>query len=368
MRRFIWLISLVFVASLLFVCCDNPYKGLNTGNGVFYYGEDNLQGGFYGFIKGGRYYFEKHEDYVVVNILDYSIDGNDVYLLCREIHGNDTCNVIRKNGKMTSKFKWRNDGILLVINGKVRVYSKYFSYYNLYTYKPQYWEDGQLYDVELEAPTFEALTVFAQPSKFLVKNGDVYCLGFLATVNGNTACVWKNNRLMCYYDPTKNSLRSTVGFAVDKNDDIIMFKDIENYYLEQNNRTYSLMAASFKNGDLFELYYDTAKINLKDYRCWCGGATQVNDDIYFAVLQYPNSGVRENEVILYKNFKEVCRLESYQFLRMCVKNDVIYTAQRFVSAQDGYYSISFYENDKLLNLISVPGNSDIMIRGMFVIP
>ena len=26
------------------------------------------------------------------------------------------------------------------------------------------------------------------------------------------------------------------------------------------------------------------KINLKDYRCWCGGATQVNDDIYFAVL------------------------------------------------------------------------------------
>ena len=173
---------------------------------------------------------------------------------------------------------------------------------------------------------------------------------------------------MCYYDPTKNSLRSTVGFAVDKNDDIIMFKDIENYYLEQNNRTYSLMAASFKNGDLFELYYDTAKIKLKDYRCWCGGATQVNDDIYFAVLQYPNSGVRENEVILYKNFKEVCRLESYQFLRMCVKNDVIYTAQRFVSAQDGYYSISFYENDKLLNLISVPGNSDIMIRGMFVIP
>lgn len=90
-------------------------------------------------------------------------------MLCGEIHGTDTCSVIRKNGKIIDKFQWRNGGILLVHNGKVRVYGKFQPNTNIYEYKPNYWENGNFYDVELEAPTLLAMTLFAQPQKFYIK-------------------------------------------------------------------------------------------------------------------------------------------------------------------------------------------------------
>ena len=372
MKKIVTLFLFVVFVTTLFVSCDgNRYGELNTGTGVFYYGGDNVNGNFYGFIKGDRYYFEKHEDYEVKRIFDHFVDGKDVYLLCGEIHGTDTCSVIRKNGKIIDKFQWRNGGILLVHNGKVRVYGKYQSNTNIYEYKPNYWENGNFYDVELESPTLLAMTLFAQPQKFYIKNGDVYCLGFLCTVNGNTACVWKNNKLIANFDPAKNSLKSAAGFVIDKNDDVIMFKDIDGYYYEPTDYTYPSIAASFKNGELLHTYCDTAMMRYDKvyYRSWCGGATQVNNDIYFAVLQFPSGGgVRENKVILYKNFQEVCRLDSYQFKGICVKNNNIYTAQRFISVADGNCYLSIYENDNLVNSFVVPENMEVNIDGMFALP
>ena len=87
------------------------------------------------------------------------------------------------------------------------------------------------------------------------------------------------------------------------------------------------------------------------------------------MLQFPSGGgVRENKVILYKNFQEVCRLDSYQFKGICVKNNNIYTAQRFISVADGNCYLSIYENDNLVNSFVVPENMEVNIDGMFALP
>lgn len=69
-----------------------------------------------------------------------------------------------------------------------------------------------------------------------------------------------------------------------------------------------------------------------------------------------------------KIFQEVCRLDSYQFKGICVKNNNIYTAQRFISVADGNCYLTFYENDTPINSIIVPENMEVNIDGMFALP
>ena len=67
-------------------------------------------------------------------------------------------------------------------------------------------------------------------------NGSIYYFGYILYANGKTTCVWKDGKLISYYDPTKNSSLSAKGFYIDNDENIFMFRDIEKYYDDKKEK------------------------------------------------------------------------------------------------------------------------------------
>ena len=77
------LLTLLFAS--IFFGCDNTYKDINTGDGVMFYGSDDNNGKFYGFIEGGKYYIEDTEESKCNWLYKVISNGKDVYSLTMEI-------------------------------------------------------------------------------------------------------------------------------------------------------------------------------------------------------------------------------------------------------------------------------------------
>ena len=371
MKNFSFSILFAFLFIALFASCDNEYNNLNKGNGIFYYGLDNELRGFYGFLKGEQYYFEDHKDYKVCNISTHCIDVDDVYLLTNEIHNGDSCRVVRKNGKILYKDKDLPNGIFFVYNGKLRIYSKFRndSIPAAYYYKPYYWEDGQCYDVVLETPTFVSIPLFAQVEQLKNFNGSIYYFGYILYANGKTTCVWKDGKLISYYDPTKNSSLSAKGFYIDNDENIFMFRDIEKYYDDKNGNTYPSIAAIFKNGELLKAFYDeNVMTSYSRYYKTCACALySYNNDIYLSYLEHPSFLNYINDLVVLKNNDEVCRVSCEFFHHMLVYKGNIYSCVSFYTSTPEYV-VAFFENDNPIKMLAMPQNQSIMISGMFAIP
>ena len=237
----------------------------------------------------------------------------------------------------------------------------------MYEYKPTYWEEGNVYDVELEAPTFESMTLFAQVEQIMKKNGNIYFLGYLQTVNGKTPCVWEKNKLISYSDPTKNSSTSASDFYITDNDDVVIFRTYENCYYEPLDKTFDNIAATFKNGELLKLYCNEESMTRYNnyYHTWCGRIIKVDNDIYLSIVETP-SDVDKNNLIIYKNDVEMFRINTSTLLHMCVKDGVVYTCHSYSNPHE--YIISFNENEKVTKAIVGKNNFSLIIKGMIVLP
>ena len=299
------LLTLLFAS--IFFGCDNTYKDINTGDGVMFYGSDDNNGKFYGFIEGGKYYIEDTEESKCNWLYKVISNGKDVYSLTMEIFKDeqglyqDTTWVIRKNGKLMARDLF--DGYLCFINGKVRLYTvNRFLTFDPYT--PQYWEDGVIYDVDLEAPSFESMTIYPYIQSVKEYKGDLYYMGFLRAANGKTQCMWKNSKLLFHNDPTLNSNTTAKGFVFENND-VIMLTQYVTSINDINNP--HCLAATYRNGKLEHIIGDTAlfKTN-RGYNVYPIGIGQNGDDIYIGVLEKKGDYIF-GDLVLYKNYQEIFR-------------------------------------------------------------
>ena len=201
MKRIIFL-GTIIISLVLFCCCDDRFNNNNnegggnnneeqedyiTGNPayehtnegtVMYWGKDTY-GGFYGFIDGGqRHYLEDSEN----SIIDVYISNNNVYTLSWFNTGEKNPIVLWKNTDMMYDYLngiFRKDKFFVdVYNDIVRLYSEIPDEFDVYSYIPQYWEDKQYYNLDLEMITYSSMPLFSQPQGIIRAYGNVYYFSF----------------------------------------------------------------------------------------------------------------------------------------------------------------------------------------------
>ena len=314
----------ILLVITIFIGCNNPYKDIKKGDGVMYYGRDNNNGNFYGFIIGGKYYIEDTEDNKCSWLYKVCANGKDVYSLSYELFTNekglyqDSTWVLRKNGNIIARDLI--EGYLCCINGKIRLYT-INRFLTMEPYTPQYWEDGVMYDVDLEAPSFESMTIYPYIQSVKEYKGDTYYIGFLRAANGKTQCMWKNDKLLFHNDPTLNSNATAKGFVFENND-VIMLSQYVTSINDINNP--HCLAATYRNGKLEHIIGDTAlfKTN-RGYNVYPIGIGQNGKDIYIGVLE--KNGNIYGDVVLYKNYQEFFRKDlAMNFTCFLVAGEDIY--------------------------------------------
>ena len=168
MKRIIFL-GTIIISLVLFCCCDDRFKNRGIGidnpayqhdneGPVLFWGSDSI-GPFYAFASDNiRHYLKNKKN----RIKQICVDGDDVYVLTTYNTEDEQKFVLWKNGEMLyDHLKDVFSGCFFInaYKGVLRLYSLIPNEFNVYDYYPQYWENGNTYDIDLEMTTYSSMTI-----------------------------------------------------------------------------------------------------------------------------------------------------------------------------------------------------------------
>ena len=341
MKRIIFL-GTIIISLVLFCCCDDRFNNRGIGiddpayqhdneGPVLFWGADSI-GPFYAFASDNiRHYLKNKKN----RIKQICVDGDDVYVLTTYNTEDEQKFVLWKNGEMLyDNLKDVFSGCFFInaYNGVLRLYSLIPNEFNVYDYYPQYWENGNTYDIDLEMTTYSSMPLFSQPQGIIRAYGNVYCFGFEWCVNGKLPCIWKDGKIIMHANDTLNTTTPAVGFCVNKRNDLTLL----NYYLyedpSQDIRLRRVPATYNTKGEIINIYGDTSKLfhSKYDYNMYGLDLIKYDDDIYVCCEEDNGTGSHRSTYI-YKNDKLYYQRNNCRFLGMCISKGDTYIAIKDVN-------------------------------------
>ena len=355
---------------MLFCCCDRfnnrgigiddpAYQHDNEGP-VLFWGADSI-GPFYAFASDNiRHYLKNKKN----RIKQICVDGDDVYVLTTYNTEDEQKFVLWKNGEMLyDNLKDVFSGCFFInaYNGVLRLYSLIPNEFNVYDYYPQYWENGNTYDIDLEMTTYSSMPLFSQPQGIIRAYGNTYFFGFEWCVNGKLPCIWKNGKIIVHADDTLKTNKPAAGFYIENDTDIVLVNYVSKYEPCTDILRY-IPATYDKRGNIIHIYGDTAQYHHSQYR-YCMQAKYIrkyNNDVYLGCEE--NNGAGDpSTVVVYKNEQEYFKKENCVFRGMTISNNNVYIAIINIKStgnvvqiiKNGYPSITL-ENEDVFGIATLP--------------
>lgn len=369
MKRIIFL-GTIIISLVLFCCCDRfnnrgigiddpAYQHDNEGP-VLFWGADSI-GPFYAFASDNiRHYLKNKKN----RIKQICVDGDDVYVLTTYNTEDEQKFVLWKNGEMLyDNLKDVFSGCFFInaYNGVLRLYSLIPNEFNVYDYYPQYWENGNIYDIDLEMTTYSSMPLFSQPQGIIRAYGNTYFFGFEWCVNGKLPCIWKNGKIIVHADDTLKTNKPAAGFYIENDTDIVLVNYVSKYEPCTDILRY-IPATYDKRGNIIHIYGDTAQYHHSQYR-YCMQAKYIrkyNNDVYLGCEE--NNGAGDpSTVVVYKNEQEYFKKENCVFRGMTISNNNVYIAIINIKStgnvvqiiKNGYPSITL-ENEDVFGIATLP--------------
>ncbi len=369
MKRIIFL-GTIIISLVLFCCCDRfnnrgigiddpAYQHDNEGP-VLFWGADSI-GPFYAFASDNiRHYLKNKKN----RIKQICVDGDDVYVLTTYNTEDEQKFVLWKNGEMLyDNLKDVFSGCFFInaYNGVLRLYSLIPNEINVYDYYPQYWENGNIYDIDLEMITYSSMPLFSQPQGIIRAYGNTYFFGFEWCVNGKLPCIWKNGKIIVHADDTLKTNKPAAGFYIENDTDIVLVNYVSKYEPCTDILRY-IPATYDKRGNIIHIYGDTAQYHHSQYR-YCMQAKYIrkyNNDVYLGCEE--NNGAGDpSTVVVYKNEQEYFKKENCVFRGMTISNNNVYIAIINIKStgnvvqiiKNGYPSITL-ENEDVFGIATLP--------------
>ena len=369
MKRIIFL-GTIIISLVLFCCCDRfnnrgigiddpAYQHDNEGP-VLFWGADSI-GPFYAFANDNiRHYLKNKKN----RIKQICVDGDDVYVLTTYNTEDEQKFVLWKNGEMLyDNLKDVFSGCFFInaYNGVLRLYSLIPNEFNVYDYYPQYWENGNTYDIDLEMTTYSSMPLFSQPQGIIRAYGNTYFFGFEWCVNGKLPCIWKNGKIIVHADDTLKTNKPAAGFYIENDTDIVLVNYVSKYEPCTDILRY-IPATYDKRGNIIHIYGDTAQYHHSQYR-YCMQAKYIrkyNNDVYLGCEE--NNGAGDpSTVVVYKNEQEYFKKENCVFRGMTISNNNVYIAIINIKStgnvvqiiKNGYPSITL-ENEDVFGIATLP--------------
>ncbi len=369
MKRIIFL-GTIIISLVLFCCCDRfnnrgigiddpAYQHDNEGP-VLFWGADSI-GPFYAFASDNiRHYLKNKKN----RIKQICVDGDDVYVLTTYNTEDEQKFVLWKNGEMLyDNLKDVFSGCFFInaYNGVLRLYSLIPNEFNVYDYYPQYWENGNTYDIDLEMTTYSSMPLFSQPQGIIRAYGNTYFFGFEWCVNGKLPCIWKNGKIIVHADDTLKTNKPAAGFYIENDTDIVLVNYVSKYEPCTDILRY-IPATYDKRGNIIHIYGDTAQYHHSQYR-YCMQAKYIrkyNNDVYLGCEE--NNGAGDpSTVVVYKNEQEYFKKENCVFRGMTISNNNVYIAIINIKStgnvvqiiKNGYPSITL-ENEDVFGIATLP--------------
>ena len=369
MKRIIFL-GTIIISLVLFCCCDRfnnrgigiddpAYQHDNEGP-VLFWGADSI-GPFYAFASDNiRHYLKNKKN----RIKQICVDGDDVYVLTTYNTEDEQKFVLWKNGEMLyDNLKDVFSGCFFInaYTGVLRLYSLIPNEFNVYDYYPQYWENGNTYDIDLEMTTYSSMPLFSQPQGIIRAYGNTYFFGFEWCVNGKLPCIWKNGKIIVHADDTLKTNKPAAGFYIENDTDIVLVNYVSKYEPCTDILRY-IPATYDKRGNIIHIYGDTAQYHHSQYR-YCMQAKYIrkyNNDVYLGCEE--NNGAGDpSTVVVYKNEQEYFKKENCVFRGMTISNNNVYIAIINIKStgnvvqiiKNGYPSITL-ENEDVFGIATLP--------------
>ena len=370
MKRIIFL-GTIIISLVLFCCCDDRFnnRGIGIDNPayqhdnegpVLFWGSDSI-GPFYAFASDNiRKYLKNKKN----RIKQICVDGDDVYVLTTYNTEDEQKFVLWKNGEMLyDNLKDVFSGCFFInaYNGVLRLYSLIPNEFNVYDYYPQYWENGNTYDIDLEMTTYSSMPLFSQPQGIIRAYGNTYFFGFEWCVNGKLPCIWKNGKIIVHADDTLKTNKPAAGFYIENDTDIVLVNYVSKYEPCTDILRY-IPATYDKRGNIIHIYGDTAQYHHSQYR-YCMQAKYIrkyNNDVYLGCEE--NNGAGDpSTVVVYKNEQEYFKKENCVFRGMTISNNNVYIAIINIKStgnvvqiiKNGYPSITL-ENEDVFGIATLP--------------
>ena len=370
MKRIIFL-GRIIISLVLFCCCDDRFnnRGIGIDNPayqhdnegpVLFWGSDSI-GPFYAFASDNiRHYLKNKKN----RIKQICVDGDDVYVLTTYNTEDEQKFVLWKNGEMLyDNLKDVFSGCFFInaYNGVLRLYSLIPNEFNVYDYYPQYWENGNTYDIDLEMTTYSSMPLFSQPQGIIRAYGNTYFFGFEWCVNGKLPCIWKNGKIIVHADDTLKTNKPAAGFYIENDTDIVLVNYVSKYEPCTDILRY-IPATYDKRGNIIHIYGDTAQYHHSQYR-YCMQAKYIrkyNNDVYLGCEE--NNGAGDpSTVVVYKNEQEYFKKENCVFRGMTISNNNVYIAIINIKStgnvvqiiKNGYPSITL-ENEDVFGIATLP--------------
>ena len=370
MKRIIFL-GTIIISLVLFCCCDDRFNNRGIGiddpayqhdneGPVLFWGADSI-GPFYAFASDNiRHYLKNKKN----RIKQICVDGDDVYVLTTYNTEDEQKFVLWKNGEMLyDNLKDVFSGCFFInaYNGVLRLYSLIPNEFNVYDYYPQYWENGNTYDIDLEMITYSSMPLFSQPQGIIRAYGNTYFFGFEWCVNGKLPCIWKNGKIIVHADDTLKTNKPAAGFYIENDTDIVLVNYVSKYEPCTDILRY-IPATYDKRGNIIHIYGDTAQYHHSQYR-YCMQAKYIrkyNNDVYLGCEE--NNGAGDpSTVVVYKNEQEYFKKENCVFRGMTISNNNVYIAIINIKStgnvvqiiKNGYPSITL-ENEDVFGIATLP--------------
>ena len=370
MKRIIFL-GTIIISLVLFCCCDDRFNNRGIGiddpayqhdneGPVLFWGADSI-GPFYAFASDNiRHYLKNKKN----RIKQICVDGDDVYVLTTYNTEDEEKFVLWKNGEMLyDNLKDVFSGCFFInaYNGVLRLYSLIPNEFNVYDYYPQYWENGNTYDIDLEMTTYSSMPLFSQPQGIIRAYGNTYFFGFEWCVNGKLPCIWKNGKIIVHADDTLKTNKPAAGFYIENDTDIVLVNYVSKYEPCTDILRY-IPATYDKRGNIIHIYGDTAQYHHSQYR-YCMQAKYIrkyNNDVYLGCEE--NNGAGDpSTVVVYKNEQEYFKKENCVFRGMTISNNNVYIAIINIKSKgnlvqiikNGYPSITL-ENEDVFGIATLP--------------
>ena len=370
MKRIIFL-GTIIISLVLFCCCDDLFnnRGIDIDNPayqhdnegpVLFWGSDSI-GPFYAFASDNiRHYLKNKKN----RIKQICVDGDDVYVLTTYNTEDEQKFVLWKNGEMLyDNLKDVFSGCFFInaYNGVLRLYSLIPNEFNVYDYYPQYWENGNTYDIDLEMITYSSMPLFSQPQGIIRAYGNTYFFGFEWCVNGKLPCIWKNGKIIVHADDTLKTNKPAAGFYIENDTDIVLVNYVSKYEPCTDILRY-IPATYDKRGNIIHIYGDTAQYHHSQYR-YCMQAKYIrkyNNDVYLGCEE--NNGAGDpSTVVVYKNEQEYFKKENCVFRGMTISHNNVYIAIINIKStgnvvqiiKNGYPSITL-ENEDVFGIATLP--------------
>ena len=370
MKRIIFL-GTIIISLVLFCCCDDRFNNRGIGiddpayqhdneGPVLFWGADSI-GPFYAFASDNiRHYLKNKKN----RIKQICVDGDDVYVLTTYNTEDEQKFVLWKNGEMLyDNLKDVFSGCFFInaYNGVLRLYSLIPNEFNVYDYYPQYWENGNIYDIDLEMTTYSSMPLFSQPQGIIRAYGNTYFFGFEWCVNGKLPCIWKNGKIIVHADDTLKTNKPAAGFYIENDTDIVLVNYVSKYEPCTDILRY-IPATYDKRGNIIHIYGDTAQYHHSQYR-YCMQAKYIrkyNNDVYLGCEE--NNGAGDpSTVVVYKNEQEYFKKENCVFRGMTISNNNVYIAIINIKStgnvvqiiKNGYPSITL-ENEDVFGIATLP--------------